>query len=114
MRKIAILMLLAAVAGGPLNPGVSLAQGGPAAMASPAMASGLSQTDKDALMKKLQKAKKRFEIQRKHASQYPNAQGGYDYKIKQIDGLMDKLKNGKDFPMSDVDAATAKPVTAEH
>ena len=41
----------------PLLPGVSFAQGAPAAMATAAMASKLPAADKDALIKKLQDAK---------------------------------------------------------
>ncbi|MGH7923363.1 MAG: hypothetical protein ACREQH_02085 [Candidatus Binatus sp.] len=115
MRKTVIVALMAmAWAGAPILNGVSLAQPAPGAMATEAMASSLSHSDKAALMKKLSTAKKRFTFQRKHSSQYPNAQGAYDAKIKQIDGLMAKLKGGEDFPMSDVDNALAKPETAEH
>lgn len=114
MRKIAILALIVMVGGATLHSGVSRAQSAPGAMASPAMASSLSQSDRDSLMKKLHKAKKQFVVQRKYSSQYPTAQGAYDTKIKQIDGLMDKLKNGQDFPLSDVDYALKKPEAAEH
>ena len=118
LRKTVIVGLVAlAWAGAPIQQGVSFAQGAPAAPAAAAsetMASSLSQADKDALMKKLHKAKRSFVFQRKHNSQNPNAQSGYDTKIKQIDGLMAKIKSGEDFPMSDADRAMAKPETAEH
>ena len=52
MRKTAIVALIAmAWAGAPIQQGVSFAQGAPAAMATQAMVSSVSQADQDALMK---------------------------------------------------------------
>jgi hypothetical protein len=120
MRKTAIVAMIAMAAGAPLHQGVSFAQGSPpamgspAAMASPAMASSLSEADKDALMKKLEKAKKHDKVARAGWSQEPLTQAGYDKKIDEIKRLEAKLKKGEDFPLSDVDKAVASPGTAEY
>ncbi|MGA9722020.1 MAG: hypothetical protein WBQ86_06190 [Candidatus Binatus sp.] len=104
MRKIAIALLVV-VAGmsTPVQFGVSYAQPAPEAAATSAMA------DKDAAMKTLVDAKKRFRTMRKHSSQDPHAQADLDGQIKQINGLMAKLKKGEGVPQSDVDAAVATP-----
>jgi len=114
MRKTAFVALLATAAGLPLLQGLSFAQGAPAAMASTAMASSLSQADKDALMKKLEEAKKHDKVARAGWSQEPLTQAGYDKKIDEIKALEAKLKSGQDFPLSDVDKAVASPHTAEY
>jgi hypothetical protein len=46
---------------------------------------------------------------RKHSSQDPHAQADLDRQIKQINGVMAKLKKGEAVPQSDVDAAVATP-----
>ena len=110
MRKTAIVALVAmAWAGAPLLQGVSFAQPAPGAMATAAMASSLSLADKDALMKKLEKAKRHFRYVRKGWSQEPNTQHEYDRKIDEVNALMANLKNGVDFPLSAVDKAVAPP-----
>jgi len=114
MRKTAFVALLATAAGLPLLQGLSFAQGAPAAMASTAMASSLSQADKDALMKKLEEAKKHDKVARAGWSQEPLTQAGYDKKTDEIKALEAKLKSGQDFPLSDVDKAVASPRTAPY
>lgn len=114
MRKTAIVALIAIAAGGPLQQGISFAQASPGAMASPAMASSLSQADKDALMKKLEKAKHHDKVARAGWSQEPLTQAGYDKKIDEIKRLEEKLKKGEDFPLTDVDKAVESPHTAEY
>jgi hypothetical protein len=108
MRKIKIVALMV-VAGmtTPLQFGVSFAQPAPEAVASSSAISPM--TDKDAAMKTLTDAKKRFRMMRKHSSQDPHAQADLDRQIKQITGLMAKLKKGEDVSQSDVDAAVATP-----
>jgi hypothetical protein len=101
-------------AGAAVQQGVSFAQPAPGAMASPAMASSLSQADKDALMKKLDEAKKHDRIARAGWSQEPLTQAGYDKKIDEIKALQAKLKSGEDFPLSDVDKAVASPHSAPY
>jgi hypothetical protein len=104
MRKIAIIALMVmAGMSTPVQFGVSYAQPAPGAAATGAMA------DKDAAMKTLADAKKRFRTMRKHSSQDPHAQADLDRQITQINGLMAKLKKGEDVPQSDVDAAVATP-----
>jgi hypothetical protein len=104
MRKTAIvaLMLMAGMSG-PAQFGVSYAQPAPEAAAPSAMA------DKDTAMKTLADAKKRFKFMRSKSSQDPHAQADLDRQIKQINGVMAKLKKGQDVPQSDVDAAVATP-----
>lgn len=115
MRKTAIVAFIAfAGMSAPLQPGVSFAQPAPGAMATEAMASSLSPADKDALMKKLQEARKHDKIARAGWSQEPLTQAGYDKKIDEIKALMAKLKNGEDFPLSDVDKAVASPHSAPY
>jgi hypothetical protein len=115
MRKTAIVTLLAiAGASAPFYQGVSFAQGAPAAMATEAMASGLSAADKEALMKKLAEAKKHDKIARAGWSQEPLTQATYDKKIDEIKDLMAKLKNGEDFPLSAADKAMASPKSAPY
>jgi hypothetical protein len=114
MRKTAIVALIAIAAGAPLYQSQSFAQGAPAAMATSAMASSLSQADKDALMKKLEEAKKHDKVARAGWSQEPLTQAGYDKKIDEIKALEAKLKKGEDFPLSDVDKAVASPKTAPY
>lgn len=119
MRKSAIVaMIVLGGIGVSIAPAVSFAQPAPAAAASPAaspqMASSLSEADKAALLTKLQEAKKHDKIARAGWSQEPLTQAGYDTKIEQINGLLKKLKNGEDFPMSDVDKAVASPGTAPY
>jgi hypothetical protein len=115
MRKIATVALIAmAGVGAAVLPGVSFAQSSPAAAASPQMASSLSAADKDALMKKLEEAKKHDKIARAGWSQEPLTQATYDTKIDQIKALIAKLKKGEDFPMSDVDKAVASPGSAPY
>jgi hypothetical protein len=114
MRKTAIVALIAMAVGAPLQQGVSFGQGSPAAAASPAMASSLSAADKDALMKKLEKAKHHNKVARAGWSQEPLTQAGYDKKIDEIKALEAKLKKGEDFPLSDVDKAVASPGTAPY
>jgi hypothetical protein len=109
MRKTAIVALIAMAVGAPLQ-GVSFAQ----APASPAMASSLSQADKDALMKKLEEARKHDKIARAGWSQEPLTQAGYDKKIGEIKALEAKLQKGEDFPLSDVDKAVASPHSAPY
>jgi len=108
MRKIKIVALMVVVGmTTPLQFGVSFAQPAPAAVASSSATSQM--TDKDAAMKTLTDAKKRFRMMRKHSSQDPHAQADLDRQIKQINGLMAKLKKGEDVSPSDVDAAVATP-----
>ncbi len=108
MRKPAIVALIVVVAGtiSPIQFGVSFAQPAPVAASSPASA---QMADKDSAMKSLADAKKKFRMMRKHSSQDPHAQADLDRQIKQIKGLMAKLKKGEDVPQSDVDAAIATP-----
>ena len=108
MRKTTIVALMV-IAGmtAPIQFGVSFAQSAPEAVASSSATSQM--TDKDAAMKTLTDAKKRFRMMRKHSSQDPHAQADLDSQIKQINGLMTKLKKGEDVPQSDVDAAVATP-----
>ena len=104
MRKVAIVVLMVmAGMSTPVQFGVSYAQPAPEAAATSAMA------DKDAAMKRLGDAKKRFRLMRKHSSQDPHAQADLDGQIKQINGLMAKLRKGEDVPQNDVDAAVATP-----
>jgi hypothetical protein len=108
MRKTTIVAL-AVMAGMtiPIHFGMSNAQPAPEAVAS---SSATGQViDKDAAMKTLTDAKKRFKMMRKHSSQDPHAQADLDRQIKQINGVMAKLKKGEDVPQSDVDAAVATP-----
>jgi hypothetical protein len=101
----------------PLQQGVSFAQGAPAApaaAATEAMASSLSAADKDALMKKLEDAKKHAKIARKGWSQEPLTQATYDTQIKHINRVMEKLKKGEDFPLSEADKAMASPKSAPY
>jgi hypothetical protein len=114
MRKTTIVALIAMAWVGASLHGVSYAQPAPGAMATGAMASSLSAADKEALMKKLQDAKKHDKIARAGWSQEPLTQAGYDTKIQQINALMDKLKKGEDFPLSAVDQAVASPGTAPY
>ena len=118
MRKTAIVALVAlAWAGAPLQHGVSFAQPAPAApgaMATEKMASSLSAADKEALMKKLEEAKKHDKIARAGWSQEPLTQATYDEKIAQIKRLQAKLQKGEDFPLSDVDKAVASPKSAPY
>ena len=65
--------------------------------------------DKDTAMKTLADAKKRFRMMRKHSSQDPHAQADLDGQIKQINGVMAKLRKGEAVPQSDVDAAVTTP-----
>ncbi len=104
MRKTAIiaLMVMAGVSG-PVQFGVSYAQPAPEAAATSVMA------DKSTAMKTLADAKKRFKFMRAKSSQDPHAQADLDRQIKQINGVMAKLKKGEDVPQSDVDAAVATP-----
>jgi hypothetical protein len=111
MRKTAFVALFAIAAGAAL-PGASFAQGAPGG--GPAMASSLSQADKDALMKKLEDAKAHDKIARAGWSQEPLTQAGYDKKIDEIKALEAKLQKGEDFPLSDVDKAVASPHTAPY
>src|SRR5712672_2989285 len=115
MRKTAIVALVAmAWAGAPLQRGVSFAQPAPGAMATEKMASSLSASDKEALMKKLAAAKKHDKTARAGWSQEPLTQATYDQKITDINRLIDKLKKGEDFPLSDVDKAVASPHSAPY
>ncbi len=115
MRKTAIVALIAiAGLGAPLQQGVSFAQPAPGAMATEAMASSLSPADKDALMKKLQEARKHDRVAREGWSQEPLTQATYDKKIDEIKALIAKLKKGEDFPLSDVDKAVASPHSAPY
>ena len=115
MRKTAIVTLIAiAGASAPFYQGVSVAQGGPAAMATEAMASSLSAADKEALMKKLAEARKHDKIARQGWSQEPLTQATYDTKIDQIKALMEKLKKGEDFPISAATRAMESPHSAPY
>jgi hypothetical protein len=115
MRKSAIVALIAlAGVSAPLLSGVSLAQPAPGAMASPAMASSLSVADKEALIKKLEEAKKHDKIARAGWSQEPLTQATYDKKIDEIKSLIAKLRKGEDFPLSDADKAMASPKSAPY
>jgi hypothetical protein len=117
MRKIAIVALISLVgAGGSLLSNVSFAQPAPApsAAANTQTAASLSPADKAALLKKLKNAKKHDKEARKGWSQEPLTQATYDSKIKDINRLIDKLKNGEDFPLSDVDKAVASPGSAPY
>jgi hypothetical protein len=115
MRKTAIVALMAiSWAGAPIQSGVSLAQPAPAAMATEAMVSSLSAADKDALMKKLQDAKKQDKFARKGYSTEPLTQATYDKKIDEIKRLMAELKKGEDFPLSQVDNAVVSPKSAPY
>ncbi len=113
MRKTAIVSLMAlGMMAAPLQQ--ALAQGAPGAMATEAMASSLSPADKDALMKKLEDAKKHDKIARAGWSQEPLTQATYDKKIDEIKALMTKLKKGQDFPLSAADKAMASPRSAPY
>jgi hypothetical protein len=115
MRKTAIVALIALVGvGAPMLPTISFAQPAPGAAASPQTAASLSAADKDALLTKLKDAKKHDKIARQGWSQEPLTQATYDEKITQINRLMDKLKKGEDFPLSDVDKAVASPQSAPY
>jgi hypothetical protein len=115
MRKTAIVALLAlAGMSASLRQGVSYAQPAPGAMATEAMASSLSPADKDALMKKLEEAKKHDKIARAGWSQEPLTQATYDKKIDEIKDLMGKLQKGEDFPLSAADKAMASPKSAPY
>ena len=108
MRKPAIVVLIViAVTTSPIRSGVSLAQ--PAPDASASSSANTQMADKDSAMKTLADAKKRFRTMRRHSSQDVHAQADLDRQIKQINGLMAKLKKGEDVPQSDVDAAVATP-----
>jgi hypothetical protein len=108
MRKPAIVALvLMAGTFSPLQFGVSFAQPAPGAAASSAARTQMA--DKDSAMKTLADAKKRFRIMRKHNTQDLHQVADLDRQIKQINGLMAKLKKGEDVPQSDVDAAVATP-----
>jgi parvulin-like peptidyl-prolyl isomerase len=91
----------------PIQLGVSFAQPAPAAAASSSASTQMA--DKDSAMKSLADAKKKFRTMRKHSSQDPHAQADLDSQIKQINGLMAKLKKGESVSQSDVDAAVATP-----
>ena len=108
MRKSAIAALIV-MAGmiSPIQSGLSYAQPAPGAAASGPASTQMA--DKDSAMKSLADAKKKFRLMRKHSSQDPHAQADLDSQIKQINGLMAKLKKGEDVPQSDVDAAIATP-----
>jgi len=115
MRKTVIVALIAmAWAGAPIQQRVSFAQPAPGAAATETMVSSVSAADKEALTKKLEKAKNHFKFVRKGWSQEPNTQATYDYKIKQINELLDKLKKGQDFPLSAADKAMASPKSAPY
>jgi hypothetical protein len=115
MRKTAIMALMAmAWVGAPLQPRVSFAQPAPGAMTTEAMVSSLSATEKEALIKKLEDAKKHDRIARQGWSQEPLTQAGYDTKIQEIKDLLEKLKKGQDFPLSAVDKAVASPHAAPY
>jgi hypothetical protein len=108
MRKTAIVALI--VMAGTISPiqfGVSFAQPAPEAAASNSASTQMA--DKDSAMKTLADAKKKFRTMRKHSSQDPHAQADLDRQIKQINGVMAKLKKGESVPQSDVDAAVATP-----
>ena len=108
MRKPAIVVLIVmALTISPIRFGVSLAQ--PAPEASASTSANAQMAVKDSAMKTLADAKKRFRTMRKHSSQDPHAQADLDRQIKQINGLMAKLKKGEGVPQSDVDAAVATP-----
>jgi len=110
MRKTAIVALIAlAGAGASLLPTVAIAQPAPGAAATAQTAASLSPADKAALLKKLQDAKQHDKDARKGWSQEPLTQATYDEKIADIKRLIDKLKKGEDFPLSDVDKAVASP-----
>jgi hypothetical protein len=104
MRKTAIVaLMLVAGMSAPVQLGVSYAQPAPGAAATSAMA------DKDTAMKTLMDAKKKFRFMRQKSSQDPHAQADLDRQIKQINGVMAKLKKGQDVPQRDVDAAVTTP-----
>lgn len=110
MRKPAIAALIVmAWTIGPIQLGVSFAQPASPEAAASSSATTTQMADKDAAMKTLADAKKRFRTMRKHSSQDPHAQADLDRQIKQINGLMAKLKKGEAVPQSDVDAAVATP-----
>jgi hypothetical protein len=114
MRKTAIVGLMAmAWAGAPIQAGVSFAQPAPGAMATEAMASSLSAADKDALIKKLQDAKKQDKFARKGFSTEPLTQAAFDKKILEINRLTDMLNKGEDFPLSRADKAVKTPKSAQ-
>jgi uncharacterized membrane protein len=114
LRKTAIVVLITmAWAGAPIENGVSFAQPAPGAMATEAMASSLSAADKDALMKKLQDAKKQDKFARKGYSTEPLTQALFDKKILEINRLMDMLNKGQDFPLSRADKAVKPPKSAQ-
>jgi hypothetical protein len=104
MRKTAIIALVVMAAmSAPVQLGVSYAQPAPEAAATSATA------DKATAMKTLADAKKKFRFMRQKSSQDPHAQADLDRQIKQINGLMAKLKKGQDVQQSDVDAAVTTP-----
>jgi hypothetical protein len=108
MRKSVIVALIVTAATiSPSQFGVSFAQPAPEAAASSSASPQMA--DKDSAIKTLADAKKRFRTMRKHSSQDPHAQADLDRQIKQINGVMAKLKKGEDVPQSDVDAAIVTP-----
>ena len=114
-RKTALVaLILMAGVSAPLQQGVAFAQPAPGAMAPGPMASSLSPADKAALMTQLQEAKNHDKIARAGWSQEPLTQATYDTKIQEINALMNKLKNGEDFPLSAVDKAVASPHSAPY
>lgn len=114
-RKTTIAALIAiAWAGAPIKPGVSLAQPAPGAAATETMTASLSVADKEALIKKLEEAKKHDKIARAGWSQEPLTQATYDKKIDEIKDLIAKLRKGEDFPLSAADKAMASPKSAPY
>jgi len=110
MRNTAIVALIALVGvSTPMLPAVSFAQPAPGAAADTKTAASLSPAEKAALLKKLQDAKQHDKDARKGWSQEPLTQATYNSKIADINRLIDKLKKGEDFPLSDVDKAVASP-----
>jgi len=110
MRKIAIVALIGlVVVSTPMLSAVSFAQPAPGADANTKTAASLSPAEKAALLKKLEDAKQHDKDARKGWSQEPLTQATYDSKIAEIKRLIDKLKKGEDFPLSDVDKAVASP-----
>ena len=117
MRKSAIVAFIALVgASASILPIESFAQPAPgaSATANTQTAASLSAADKAALLKKLKDAKKHDKEARKGWSQEPLTQATYDSKIADINRLIDKLKKGEDFPLSDVDKAVASPSSAPY
>jgi hypothetical protein len=97
MRKMAIAALLAIATRVPLDQGLAFAQGAPTAMASPAMASSLSQADKDALMKKLEESEEARQGRTRRVVAGTADAGRLRQKDRRDQGFGSKAQKGRGF-----------------